>query len=61
MLYDQAAEVVSAYGLLNQSAGYANPNVLIVDKEGAVVWRHKGSVSHRTPNRDILAQLEKLS
>ncbi len=61
VLYDQPAEVVKEYGVYNTGAGYANPNVLIVDVTGSVVWRHKASAYHRTPNSDIIAQLEKLS
>ncbi len=61
MLYDQATEVVEAYGVLNKSAGYAYPSTFVIDAEGAVVWMHRGSTSHRTPNKDIIAQLQKLS
>ena len=61
VLYDQPADVVKEYGVYNAGGGYANPNVFIVDKNGSLVWHHRGSVSRRTPNSDILAQLEKLS
>ena len=61
VLYDRPAEVVKEYGVYNASGRYANPNVFIVDTNGSVVWHHRGSVSHRTSNGDILAQLEKLS
>ena len=61
VLYDQAAQVVNEYGVYNASGKYANPNVFIVDTNGSVVWHHRGSVSQRTPNSDILAELDKLS
>ncbi len=61
VLYDQPAEVVKEYDVYNAGGGYANPNVFIVDRNGSVVWHHRASVSHRTPNGDIFAQLEKLS
>jgi peroxiredoxin len=61
VLYDQTADVVKEYGVYNASAGYANPTVFIVDSNGSVVWKHRGSASHRTPNRDIISQLEKLT
>jgi len=61
VLYDQPAEVVKEYGVYNAGAGYANPNVFIVDRNGSIVWHHRGSASHRTPNSEILAQLERLS
>ena len=61
VLYDESANVVDSYGVLNKSAGYANPYVFIVDTDGSIAWEHRGSTSHRTPNSDIIAQLEKLS
>ncbi len=61
VLYDQPAEVVDAYGVLNKSAGYANPYVFIIDTEGSIAWEHRGTTSHRTPNSDIIAQLGKLN
>lgn len=61
ILYNKEGDVARAYGAYNQSAGYANPYVFIVDVNGSVVWEHRGSAYHRTPLGDIIAQLEKLS
>ena len=60
VLYDKPGDVARAYEVYNL-AGYANPAVFVVDTNGSIVWTSKGSVSHRTPNSDIIAQLEKLS
>ena len=60
VLYDVDTEVSRAYEVYNR-AGYANPAVFIVDSNGSLVWTQKETVSHRTPNRDIIAQLEKLN
>ena len=60
VLYDVDTAVARGYEIYNQ-AGFANPAVFIVDTTGSVVWTHTGSVSRRTPNSDIIAQLEKLS
>jgi peroxiredoxin len=59
VLYDQPAEVVKEYGVYAE-AGYANPNVFVVDRNGSIAWHHRGAASHRTPNSEILAQLERL-
>ncbi len=61
VLYDVSGDVARAYGAYNQSAGYANPYVFIVDINGSLVWENRGSTSHRTSNEAILEQLEKLS
>lgn len=61
VLYDLDTDVVKEYGVYNAGAGYANPNVFIIDINGSIVWHHKASAYHRTPNSDIIAQLEKLS
>ena len=61
VLYDVDANVVKAYDVYNSGSRYANPNVIIVDTNGSIVWEHTGSAYHRTPNSDIIAQLEKLS
>ena len=61
VLYDVDADVVRAYGVLDSSGSDAVPSTFIIDTDGAVVWMHRGSTSHRTPNRHIIAQLEKLS
>ena len=61
MLYDDPAEVVKEYGIYNAGSDYANPYVFIVDTNGSIAWEHRGSTSHRTPNSDILARLEKLN
>ena len=60
ILYNVEGDVARAYEVYSQ-AGYANPAVLVVDTSGSIVWQSKGTVSHRTPNSDIIAQLEKLS
>ena len=60
VLYNIEGDVARAYGVYNR-AGYANPAVFVVDTNGSVVWKHSGSVSHRTSIGDIIAQLEKLS
>ena len=60
MLYNKEGDVARAYGVYNL-AGYANPAVFVVDANGAVVWQHLASAYNRTPNSDILAQLEKLN
>ena len=61
MLYNKEGDVARAYGVYNQSAGYANPAVFIVDTNGSLVWDQLGSAYHRTPNSAILAELEKLN
>ena len=61
VLYDVSGDVARAYGAYNQSAGYAKPYVFIVDTNGSIVWEKGGSTSHRTPNSEIIAQLQKLS
>ena len=61
VLYNPAADVVEAYGVLNPYASYAVPSTFIIDTDGAIRWQHVGSASHRTPNSEIIAQLEKLS
>ncbi len=61
VLYNVEGDVARAYGIYNQSAGYANPAVFVVDSNGSIVWEDIGSVTHRTPISDIIAQLEKLS
>ena len=61
VLYDEPAEVVKAYEVYNSGQDYANPNVFIIDRNGSIVWHHKASVSHRTPNSDIIRQLEELN
>ena len=61
VLYDPGTEVVNAFNVYNAGGKYANPTVFIVDTNGSIVWKHRGSVSHRTPNRDIIAELEKLT
>ncbi len=60
VLYNDEGDVARAYEVYNR-AGYANPAVFIVDTNGSVVWQQKGSVTHRTPNSAILAELDKLS
>lgn len=60
VLYNKEGDVARAYEVYNR-AGYANPAVFIVDINGSIVWESIGSTSHRTPNSDIIAQLEKLS
>ena len=61
VLYNKEGDVARAYSTYNQGAGYANPYVFIVDRNGSIVWEQRGSTSHRTSNSAILAQLEKLS
>ena len=61
ILYNVDGDVARDYGAYNQSAGYANPNVIVVDTNGSIIWKQSGSVTHRTSNSDIIAQLEKLS
>ena len=61
VLYNVAGDVARAYGTYNQSAGYANPYVFIVDTNGSVVWEQRGSTTHRTSNSAIISELEKLS
>lgn len=53
--------MVKEYRVYNDAGGYANPNVFIVDQAGSLVWHHRGSVSQRTPNAEIIAHLEKLN
>ncbi len=60
VLYNDEGDIARAYDVYNR-AGYANPAVFVVDANGSIVWESKGSVSHRTPNSAILAELEKLS
>ena len=61
MLYDLDADVVKAFGVFNQSNGYAVPSTFIVDTDGVVRWEFVGSTSHRTPSSEIIAQLKELS
>ena len=61
VLYNKKGDVARAYGVYNQSAGYANPAVFVVDANGSVAWEHRASAYHRTPLDDIIAQLEKLN
>ncbi len=61
VLYNVEGDVARAYKIYNQSAAYANPAVFVVDSSGSIVWEDKGSVSHRTPISDIIAELEKLT
>ena len=61
VLYDEDTEVARTYEVYNQSGAYANPAVFVVDTSGSVVWEHRASMYNRTPNSDIIAQLEKLS
>lgn len=61
VLYDENGEVAEAYDVLRSGFPEAIPSVFIVDANGSIVWQSKGSTYHRTPNSDIIAQLEKLS
>ena len=62
ILYNVEGDVARAYGVYNQSAGYANPAVFIVDASGSVAWKHIApAYPHRTALNDIIAQLERIS
>ena len=61
ILYEKDGAVARSYDVYRADAAEARPSVFIIDSNGSLVWKDTGSTYHRTPNSDILAQLEKLS
>ena len=61
ILYDKTGDVVKSYGVFVESSGIARPSTFIIDTEGVVRWDFIGSTNHRTPAREIIEQLRRLS
>lgn len=61
MLSDFKREVSRLYGVLNEETFFANRAYFLIDKSGAIGWRHvEGTVADRRKNREILAEIEKI-
>ena len=58
LLHDEAARVADAYGVRMAIEELAIPSVFVVDRDGAIAWRHVGEYVPDRPTPDaVLAAL----
>lgn len=58
LLHDESARVADAYGVRMRIEELAIPSVFVIDRDGAIAWRHIGEYVPDRPTPDaVLAAL----